>query len=918
MRSNLKFALLLFLLFSFSCPEIFSRNIHTVCASGCDFEYIQDAIDAASPGDIINVDTGVYTENLIINKPLVLSGSNAGISAGVNSGLRNQESVLKPAAGTAVLITDITAGTLKIDGFKISGESSWTNGGIVRTAIGEQGTSVKINNNIIITPNTAGTQAAAIQITGWGTEINGNLVDASNIEIQNWAGSGISVIGNTENVIIQENIIQGASMSDYAVNIELGFNETMNNINVSNNIIGNCYLGIRVFPGINFDNSQPISTIKNIFIENNEIFSCEEGVFCDGGYFPLGEIEEEQIISNNIVSSCSYGLHLSSPNWEISLNNIINNDIGIFIYQANNLEINNNIIIENLTYGIQRNGSVTVNASCNWWGTTSENEIEGFVSSGITYIPFLISGDLENALCVGGSPVYIWNGSEDNDWGNPQNWSEGSSPDQNSIVKIPPENEYLHPLIIGTEITCNLMEISETAVVTLSSTGSLNISIDLTNDGTLLISSDESGDGTLIVNISLFGNGKYEVERYLKQPGNYSNPPGGRYHLVSSPLTNVAAWTVFSGLYLFPHEEENYGWGTPISNPYYNIKPGMGYLIWTENATTRTFRGTINHGSIGPIILQRTYELPEDEQGWNLIGNPYPSVIDWDAESGWTKENLQNAVYVWNNDQYAAYINNVGTNGGSNFIAPGQGFFVRVSNGFNSGSIKMNNEVRTNEQTNFKNQNTGKQLIRIQINGNYSSDETVIYIDPHAQENFDENKDASKLFGAEHAPQLYTKKDENKLAIHSINVENQAIGKKVYLQTGATTEYSISFTDNLSGTNTLYLKDLITNETFSENQNYSFFASPDDISGRFMFVDSPAKISEVKDKHINVWFYNNLLYAELAPGQKLKKINIYNTLGTVVFNSYTAITDLNSLTPGIYIAEIKTYNQVEIKKILIQ
>lgn len=43
-----------------------------VCASGCAFTAVQPAIDAASPGDIIDIGTGVYTESLTIPISLTL------------------------------------------------------------------------------------------------------------------------------------------------------------------------------------------------------------------------------------------------------------------------------------------------------------------------------------------------------------------------------------------------------------------------------------------------------------------------------------------------------------------------------------------------------------------------------------------------------------------------------------------------------------------------------------------------------------------------------------------------------------------------------------------------------------------------------------------------------------------------------
>ncbi|MCS7197341.1 MAG: right-handed parallel beta-helix repeat-containing protein [Candidatus Bipolaricaulota bacterium] len=46
----------------------------TVCAQGCDFATIQQAIEAAHPGDTIKIEAGLYTENLVITKDLSLIG----------------------------------------------------------------------------------------------------------------------------------------------------------------------------------------------------------------------------------------------------------------------------------------------------------------------------------------------------------------------------------------------------------------------------------------------------------------------------------------------------------------------------------------------------------------------------------------------------------------------------------------------------------------------------------------------------------------------------------------------------------------------------------------------------------------------------------------------------------------------------
>jgi hypothetical protein len=53
-----------------------------VCASGCFFDAVQPAIDAASPGETITLCAGTFTGNLTIDRDLTLIGAGDGFGAG--------------------------------------------------------------------------------------------------------------------------------------------------------------------------------------------------------------------------------------------------------------------------------------------------------------------------------------------------------------------------------------------------------------------------------------------------------------------------------------------------------------------------------------------------------------------------------------------------------------------------------------------------------------------------------------------------------------------------------------------------------------------------------------------------------------------------------------------------------------------
>lgn len=73
------------------------------------YNFIQDAIDAASDGDTINVHNGIYRETLVLNKSINLVGENKDKTLLVNNGSILEDSV----------IIWVTANNCSVKGFKI-------------------------------------------------------------------------------------------------------------------------------------------------------------------------------------------------------------------------------------------------------------------------------------------------------------------------------------------------------------------------------------------------------------------------------------------------------------------------------------------------------------------------------------------------------------------------------------------------------------------------------------------------------------------------------------------------------------------------------------------------------------------------------------------------------------------------------
>lgn len=117
----------------------------------------------------------------------------------------------------------------------------------------------------------------------------------------------------------------------------------------------------------------------------------------------------------------------------------------------------------------------------------------------------------------------------------------------------------------------------------------------------------------------------------------------------------------------------------------------LAYLFEDNNPLEDGIQGgwpkTINHQGFahtGSIDFPLSFSVGDSVHlnGFNLVSNPYPYSIDWDAP-GWTKTNIMDAVWIWDANAneghggYKTYAQGVGDDISS--IAPNQGFWVKAN-----------------------------------------------------------------------------------------------------------------------------------------------------------------------------------------------------------------------------------------------
>ena len=253
-----------------------------------------------------------------------------------------------------------------------------------------------------------------------------------------------------------------------------------------------------------------------------------------------------------------------------------------------------------------------------------------------------------------------------------------------------------------------------------------------------------------------------------------------------------------------------------------------------QKDVTLTYQGRPNTGS-----LNKTLSNAGD--GWNLLGNPYPSAVDWDADPGWTKTNIGNAIYMWDatNENYTTYLGrsedvgvavNVDNSADASIIPKMQAFFVKASG--SSPSIASTNEVRVHSSKEIiGNARVGSdfEYVKIGVEGDDGfSDELLIRSNGLATNGFDPKYDAFKLLSTSgNVPQVYSFNEfQEPMAINSIRDELNNLVIPLGFESQQVGEFTFNLKDkNLVGTELVLVDKKEGKTTNLLTETYTFFYS---------------------------------------------------------------------------------------------
>jgi len=490
-----------------------------------------------------------------------------------------------------------------------------------------------------------------------------------------------------------------------------------------------------------------------------------------------------------------------------------------------------------------------------------------------------------------------WNGRESSDWHTKNNWSTNMYP-------ISKNTSYHHVLIPDVTVQPVISVDAGTRSLWLEGASELTIGNNATLYviNNLIVGTDGTTTASLVdknANGELYVYGTTKASLFLNMD---------QWWYISPPVSNAPS-EVFDAVdhtnhyaYYWEEPTTNHGWNQITDNTT-SLGVMKGYATkFIDGDKVAGFSGSINNGTLS-IALTRT--VGETFEGFNLVGNPYISAIDWGDETNdpggadWlAKTNIENnSIWYRTNGTFATYNGNsgVGTNGGQRYIPAMQGFWVRVSSGQTTGELQVDNTVRTHGSVSmYKSaQVKNNTLLHLNVSNGTFNDEIALSFAPSATEGYD-IYDTEKMFATNAAvPQLFTYSDGHKLAINSLPV---LTGNRV-IPLGFVNNITEQMTIRIRGISNLdpnvkvFLEDKITGEMhdMTDIQTYTFEANPSSDTGRFILhfnqtqgvlSQEPLKIK----KPLNVYASGKTIYVN--PGSdigKAKHLTVFDITGKLIY-----------------------------------
>jgi hypothetical protein len=479
-------------------------------------------------------------------------------------------------------------------------------------------------------------------------------------------------------------------------------------------------------------------------------------------------------------------------------------------------------------------------------------------------------------------------------------------------------------LIITQPSTMVSLTVNSGGTVTVNAGKQLTVSSSMSNSGTLnLLSDGTNGTATILTPASIGGSGAtYNVQQYVSSTQTGVN---GRNWYISSPLSAALTSTITTatgnGLVYY---DGTTNW--PAAGTTLDAMKGYIAKSPAQNTTINFTGGTLNTGD------KSVTNLP---LGFNLVGNPYPSSVDF-AQA--TKINVTNSIWYRSkkDGSYNFHTYNVtggvSVHDGTAIIAPMQSFWIKTTsatNTFGFTNVMRSHQDQSVAANRLKAPKVNTQpLLRLQVSNGINKDETVVYFNENAQNAIDDY-DTQKMFNnITEVPEIFTQIGTEKLVINGMNAVPYVVEMPLGFSTLAANDFSISASEmkNFEIGTKLILKDkLLNKETeLSVGMAYNFNSEvTTPTTDRFSLIFRAPGITTGIDNasKLNAQVFVNAANQITIIAPERSNYAIYNALGTVVNNGFvnTKYEIINTKLPvGVYLVTLSLNGLRDIQKLIIR
>jgi hypothetical protein len=334
-------------------PQTLVVDNANACANA-NFTTIQDAVNAALPGDTISVCSGTYPEVVNVTTPnLTLQGAQSGVDAR-NGRPGPNETIIDGTGGGAGIL--INADNVTVDGFTIENNSSaFNNGAGIKTTTAHSGytliNNVFLRNSIGVYANSNGTNANLIQF---------NLFRDNNNIAQPNAGNGIYTDQGSANITVDSNLFQ--QQSDGSIVFAATPSPGEHAVTVTDNFVD--------------DAAASFASVTGLTITGNTFSATTTGgiILAGGDTFTTIDSNNVQSSSGSAVRICNClgaGYTANGRGISITNNTLTGNANGIEMDAGGiSLAVQSsfNRIAGSTGSGVLNNSTQTLTAVHNWWG----------------------------------------------------------------------------------------------------------------------------------------------------------------------------------------------------------------------------------------------------------------------------------------------------------------------------------------------------------------------------------------------------------------------------------------------------------------------------------------------------------------------------------------------------------------------